>query len=71
MSLILHLNASTAHAPDPDAKHLVTGVEAALRLGADAVSVHINMGSRKRRGSSPTSERWPTSATAGTFRCWR
>ncbi|MFJ9107199.1 2-amino-3,7-dideoxy-D-threo-hept-6-ulosonate synthase [Streptomyces sp. NPDC102283] len=47
MSLILHLNASTAHAPDPDAKHLVTGVEAALRLGADAVSVHINMGSRE------------------------
>lgn len=45
MSLILHLNASTAHAPDPDAKHVVTGVEAALRLGADAVSVHVNMGS--------------------------
>ncbi|WP_031510734.1 2-amino-3,7-dideoxy-D-threo-hept-6-ulosonate synthase [Streptomyces megasporus] len=47
MSLILHLNASTAHAPDPDAKHLVTGVEDAVRLGADAVSVHINLGSRE------------------------
>ncbi|MCK1798566.1 2-amino-3,7-dideoxy-D-threo-hept-6-ulosonate synthase [Streptomyces sp. XM4193] len=44
-SLILHLNASTAHAPDPDAKYMVTGVEDALRLGADAVSMHINMGS--------------------------
>ncbi|MFX4294653.1 class I fructose-bisphosphate aldolase [Streptomyces bohaiensis] len=49
MSLILHLNASTAHAPDPDAKYLVTGVEDALRMGADAVSVHVNMGSRDER----------------------
>ncbi|HLL36826.1 MAG TPA: 2-amino-3,7-dideoxy-D-threo-hept-6-ulosonate synthase [Streptomyces sp.] len=49
MSLILHLNASTAHAPDPDAKYLVTGVEDALRLGADAVSVHVNLGSRDER----------------------
>lgn len=49
MSLILHLNASTAHAPDPDAKYLVTGVEDALRMGADAVSVHINMGSLDER----------------------
>ena len=44
-SLIVHLSASTSHAPDPDAKYLVTSVEAALRLGADAVSVHVNMGS--------------------------
>src|SRR2546423_10100737 len=46
MSLIVHLSASTARAPDPDAKYLVTGVEEALRLGADAVSVHVNVGSR-------------------------
>lgn len=46
-SLIVHLSASTAHAPDPDAKYLVTSVEAALRLGADAVSVHVNMGSQQ------------------------
>lgn len=46
-SLIVHLSASTAHAPDPDAKYLVTSVEAALRLGADAVSVHVNMGSKE------------------------
>ncbi|QFZ19057.1 2-amino-3,7-dideoxy-D-threo-hept-6-ulosonate synthase [Saccharothrix syringae] len=46
-SLIVHLSASTSHAPDPDAKYLVTTVEAALRLGADAVSVHVNMGSRQ------------------------
>jgi 2-amino-4,5-dihydroxy-6-oxo-7-(phosphonooxy)heptanoate synthase len=47
MALILHLNASTRHAPDPDAKYLVAHVEEALRLGADAVSVHVNMGSRQ------------------------
>lgn len=47
MSLILHLNASTRHAPDPDAKYLVAHVEEALRLGADAVSVHVNLGSRQ------------------------
>ena len=45
LSLIVHLSASTAHAPDPDAKYLVTEVEEALRLGADAVSVHVNLGS--------------------------
>lgn len=47
MSLIVHLSASTAHAPDPDAKYLVATVEEALRLGADAVSVHVNVGSRE------------------------
>lgn len=45
-SLLIHLSASTAHAPDPDAKYLVAGVEEALRLGADGVSVHVNLGSQ-------------------------
>ncbi|GAA3608908.1 2-amino-3,7-dideoxy-D-threo-hept-6-ulosonate synthase [Nonomuraea rosea] len=45
MSLIVHLSASTRHAPDPNAKYLVADVEEALRLGADAVSVHVNIGS--------------------------
>ncbi|MQY12492.1 2-amino-4,5-dihydroxy-6-oxo-7-(phosphonooxy)heptanoate synthase [Streptomyces sp. RB5] len=49
MSLIVHLNASTAQAPDPDAKYLVTGVEDAVRMGADAVSVHVNLGSAGER----------------------
>ncbi|HEV2783348.1 MAG TPA: 2-amino-3,7-dideoxy-D-threo-hept-6-ulosonate synthase [Actinophytocola sp.] len=49
-SLIVHLSASTKHAPDPDAKYLVASVEAAMRLGADAVSVHVNMGSRHEAG---------------------
>ncbi|WP_033290862.1 2-amino-3,7-dideoxy-D-threo-hept-6-ulosonate synthase [Amycolatopsis jejuensis] len=49
LSLIVHLSASTMHAPDPDAKYLVTGVEEAVRLGADAVSVHVNLGSADER----------------------
>src|SRR5699024_10324831 len=44
MSLIVHLNASTSQAPDPDAKYVVTEVEEAVRLGADAVSIHVNLG---------------------------
>lgn len=48
-SLILHLSASTRHAPDPDAKYLVASVEESLRLGADAVSVHVNIGSDDER----------------------
>lgn len=47
LSLVLHLSASTVHAPDPDGKVLVGTVEEALRLGADAVSVHVNVGSRE------------------------
>ncbi|WP_433831147.1 2-amino-3,7-dideoxy-D-threo-hept-6-ulosonate synthase [Actinoplanes sp. CA-015351] len=45
IALIVHLSASTRHAPDPDAKYLVASVEEAVRLGADAVSVHVNIGS--------------------------
>jgi 2-amino-4,5-dihydroxy-6-oxo-7-(phosphooxy)heptanoate synthase len=43
--LIVHLSASTAHAADSNAKVLVGGVDEAIRLGADAVSVHVNIGS--------------------------
>ena len=49
LSLIVHLSASTAHAPDPNAKYLVTDVPEALRYGADAVSVHVNLGSPQER----------------------
>jgi 2-amino-4,5-dihydroxy-6-oxo-7-(phosphonooxy)heptanoate synthase len=49
VALIVHLNASTAFAADPDAKVLVARVEEAVRLGADAVSVHVNLGSDGER----------------------
>jgi fructose-bisphosphate aldolase/2-amino-3,7-dideoxy-D-threo-hept-6-ulosonate synthase len=44
IGLIMHLSASTSLAPDPNSKVLVTPVEEALKMGADAVSVHINIG---------------------------
>jgi predicted phospho-2-dehydro-3-deoxyheptonate aldolase len=44
VGLIIHLSASTTLSPDPYAKELVCTVEEALKLGADAVSVHINLG---------------------------
>jgi predicted phospho-2-dehydro-3-deoxyheptonate aldolase len=44
VGLIVHLSASTSMSPDPNAKVDVTDVEEAIRLGADAVSVHVNLG---------------------------
>lgn len=43
--LIIHLSAITQLGPDPNNKVQVCSVDEALRLGADAVSVHINVGS--------------------------
>ncbi len=45
IGLIVHLSGSTMLAPDPNRKVLVCSVERAVRLGADAVSIHINIGS--------------------------
>lgn len=45
IGLIIHLSASTDLSPDPSKKVLVTSVERAVQLGADAVSVHVNVGS--------------------------
>jgi predicted phospho-2-dehydro-3-deoxyheptonate aldolase len=44
VGLIVHLSGGTALSPDPNAKELVCTVEEAVKLGADAVSVHINLG---------------------------
>jgi len=44
VGLIIHLSGGTSLSPDPNAKELVCTVEEALKLGADAVSVHINLG---------------------------
>lgn len=43
--LIVHLSASTDLAPDPNRKELVATPEFAARLGASAVSTHVNLGS--------------------------
>ena len=44
IGLIVHLSASTALSPFPNAKSLVASVEDAIRIGADAVSIHCNLG---------------------------
>ncbi|MEW6096298.1 MAG: hypothetical protein AB1567_07210 [bacterium] len=46
LGLILHLSASTSLGPDANDKQIVSSVEHALRLGADAVSIHINIGAK-------------------------
>ncbi|MBO4314085.1 MAG: class I fructose-bisphosphate aldolase family protein [Desulfovibrio sp.] len=44
VGLIMHLSASTDLSPSPNSKTIVGSVEEAIRIGADAVSVHVNLG---------------------------
>ena len=70
-SLIVHLSASTVHAPDPDAKYLVSSVEEACgwaRTRSASTSISAPTRSVTR---SPTWRRSRRHATAGTYRCWR
>ena len=46
IGLIMHLSGSTALGPDPNDKVLVADVIEAIKMGADAVSIHINVGSK-------------------------
>jgi fructose-bisphosphate aldolase/2-amino-3,7-dideoxy-D-threo-hept-6-ulosonate synthase len=47
IGLIAHLSASTILGPSPNRKILIGSVEEAIRLGADAVSIHLNIGSKE------------------------
>lgn len=44
IGLIIHLSGATKLAVDPNKKVIVCSVERALKIGADAVSIHINIG---------------------------
>ncbi len=44
IGLIIHLSASTSLSPWPNAKTLVCSVEEAIKIGADAVSIQVNLG---------------------------
>ncbi|OHB58524.1 MAG: fructose-bisphosphate aldolase [Planctomycetes bacterium GWF2_50_10] len=44
VGLIVHLSAGTTMSPDPNTKEIVCTVEEAIKMGADAVSIHINLG---------------------------
>lgn len=45
--LIVHLSGITKLGPDPNNKVQVCSVEEAVRIGADAVSVHVNVGAEQ------------------------
>lgn len=47
IGLIIHLSGITTHCPDPNNKVQIGSVDDAVRLGADAVSVHINVGAKQ------------------------
>jgi predicted phospho-2-dehydro-3-deoxyheptonate aldolase len=47
IGLIIHLSGSTMLSPQSNRKVLVCTVEEAIRLGADAVSIHINIGAEE------------------------
>ncbi len=50
IGLILHLSASTMLGPDPLDKVMVATVEEAIKMGADAVSMHVNVGAETEAG---------------------
>src|SRR6266511_2667055 len=45
--VIAHMSASTSLGPSPNKKILMGSVEDAIRLGADGVSIHINVGAKE------------------------
>ncbi len=47
VGLFIHLSGATVLAPDPNKKVLVATVEEAIKLGADGVSIHINLGAEE------------------------
>jgi fructose-bisphosphate aldolase/2-amino-3,7-dideoxy-D-threo-hept-6-ulosonate synthase len=44
--LIIHLSGITTRCPTPNNKVQISSVEDAVRLGADAVSIHVNVGAK-------------------------
>ncbi|KJJ85482.1 fructose bisphosphate aldolase, partial [Candidatus Omnitrophus magneticus] len=44
VGLFVHLSGSTILSPDPNRKVLVCSVEEAIKLGADGISIHVNLG---------------------------
>lgn len=46
LGLIIHISGSTSLGPDPNCKVPVASVEEAITLGADAISVHVNVGAQ-------------------------
>ena len=49
IGLIVHLSASTRVAPHPSSRTIVCTVEEAIKLGADAISIHVNLGAEDEK----------------------
>jgi predicted phospho-2-dehydro-3-deoxyheptonate aldolase len=49
VGLIVHLSASTCISPNANCKVLTGNVEEAIKLGADAVSIHVNLGAEDEK----------------------
>lgn len=49
IGLIIHLSGSTKMSLSPNSKVMVCEVEEAIKLGADGISVHINLGSEDEK----------------------
>lgn len=47
IGMIMHISASTNIGPAPNRKVINSSVAEGLRLGADAISIHVNMGSKE------------------------
>jgi len=47
VGLVVHMSASTNLSPEPNRKVPSCYVEEAVRLGADAVSIHVNLGAQR------------------------
>lgn len=62
---VVHLNGSTVLGPDSNDKRVTADVEEAIRVGADAVSFHINVGSEYEPGQ--IEDLAEITATAGRF----
>ena len=70
VGLIVHLSASTSLSPFPNAKTLVCTVEEAIKLGADAVSIHLNIGDGTEREMLADFGQVARDARTGACRCW-
>jgi len=47
MGFWLHVSAGTSLNPDPNDKRIVASIDEALRLGADGISIHVNVGAKE------------------------
>lgn len=49
IGLMIHISGSTSLSPDPNSKVLVCSIEEAIKLGADAISIQVNLGAEDEK----------------------